>query len=245
MKKKFATKSITRNVFRGILIHYYEKIFNAYSDISELRSFFEESIETSHLGKLDRALGQGKGVLFVTGHYGGIEYIPIFLTLNGYPMSVIAKFATKQLKEATYLQTKDLGLQLIDTGRENNVVGAVVQALRANRVVFIECDEIESWKQSQKEKMTFLGKTIGVDRTINLIQKRTGAEVVFGVLHRFNSRKYRLIIESCEDMLSKLGKRHSSVGKLVLKTFEQYVYAHPEQWYLWEDYAEIKTLPPP
>ena len=52
--------------------------------------------------KLDKALGQGRGILFVTGHYGGIEYIPIFLALKGYPMSVIAKFSTKQLKEATY-----------------------------------------------------------------------------------------------------------------------------------------------
>ncbi len=41
--------------------------------------FFEKSIETSHLEELDKALGQGEGVLFVTGHYGGIEYIPIFL----------------------------------------------------------------------------------------------------------------------------------------------------------------------
>ena len=195
-----------------------------------------------YLKKLDRALGQGRGVLFVTGHYGGIEYIPIFLTLKGYPMSVIARFATKQLKEVTYLQTKDLGLQLIDTERESNVWGSVIRALRENRVVFIECDEIEKWKQSQNEKMLFLGKTIGVDKTINLIQRRTKAEVVFGVLHRFNSRKYRLIIESYEDMLSKLGKRRSSVGKLILKTFEQYVYAHPEQWYIWEDYAEIRTL---
>jgi len=194
------------------------------------------------LEKLDKALGQGRGVLFVTGHYGGIEYIPIFLTLKGYPMSVIAKFATKQLKEVTYLQTKDLGLQLIDTDRESNILASVSRALRANRVVFIECDEIESWKPSQKENMIFLGKTIGVDKTINLIQRRTGAEVVFGVLHRFSLRKYRLIIESCEDMLSRLDKRPSSVGKAVLKTSEQYVYAYPEQWYLWEDYAEIKTL---
>ena len=203
MKKKFVIKAITRDVFRGILTHYYEKVFNAYSDISELRTFFEENIETSHLEKLDKALGQGRGVLFVTGHYGGIEYIPIFLTLKGYPMSVIARFATKQLKETTYLQTKNLGLQLIDTERESDVWGSVIRALGENRVVFIECDEIESWKHSHKEKMTFLGKTIGVDKTINLIQKRTGAEVVFGLLHRFSVRKYRLIIESCEDMLSK------------------------------------------
>jgi len=45
-------------------------------------------------------------------------------------------------------------------------------------------------------------------------------------------------------MLSRLDKRHSSVGEAVLKTFEQYVYAHPEQWYLWEDYTKIRTLRP-
>ena len=115
--------------------------------------------------------------------------------------------------------------------------------MRANRVVIIECDEIEGWKPAEKERMTFLGKTIGVDKTINLIQKRTGAEVVFGLLRRFSSRKYRLIIEGYEHMRSELGKSHSSVGKLVLKRFEQYVCAHPEQWYIWEDYAEFKTLP--
>jgi len=84
--------------------------------------------------------------------------------------------------------------------------------------------------------------TIGVDKTINLIQRRTGAEVVFGLLHRFSLLKYILIIESCEDMLSRLGKRPSSIGEVVLKTFEQCIYAHPEQWYLWENYAKIKTL---
>ncbi len=111
--------------------------------------------------------------------------------------------------------------------------------------MFIECDEVEKWKLAQNEKMVFLGKTIGVDKTINLIQRRTKAEVVFGLLHRFSVREYRLIIENCEDMLSWLDKCPSSVGEAILKTFEQYVYDHPEQWYLWEDYAEIRTLPPP
>ncbi len=85
---------------------------------------------------------------------------------------------------------------------------------------------------------------IGVDKTIDLVQRRTGAEVLFGLLHRFSVRKYRLIIESYGDMLSRLDKKPSSVGEAILKTFEQYVYAHPEQWYIWQDYAEIRTLRP-
>lgn len=235
-KRKF----ICKNVFRGILSHYYEKLFNAHENVERLEAFFRDHIEAGCLEKLDVALKQGKGVLFVTGHYGGIEYIPIFLALNRYPISVIAKFATRQLKETLYYKTKDLGLRIIDAGQENNILGSVIAELKANRLVFIECDEIKEWRPSRKEEILFLGKMIGVDKTINLIQRRTGAQIIFGILHRFSMQKYRLIIESYQDLLVELGYTTRSVGEAILKCFEQYVYLYPEEWYQWKNYAEIK-----
>lgn len=234
-------KSISKNVFRGILSHYYEKLFNAHENVERLEAFFRDNIEVGCLEKLDVALKEGKGVLFVTGHYGGIEYIPIFLALNKYPISVIAKFATRQLKETLYSKTKDLGLRIIDAGQGTNILGAVIEELKANRLVFIECDEIKEWKPSRKEKMLFLGKMIGVDKTISLIQRRTGAQIIFGILHRFTIHEYRLIIESYQDLLVGLGYTTRSVGEAILKSFEQYVYLYPEEWYQWKNYAEIKT----
>ncbi|MBW2004687.1 MAG: lysophospholipid acyltransferase family protein, partial [Deltaproteobacteria bacterium] len=182
------------------------------------------------MNKLDNALKGGKGVLFVTGHYGGIEYIPIFLALKKYPISVIAKFATNDLKNKLYLQTNDLGLKIIDANQKNGVLTSIIQELKENRIVFFECDEIEEWKSSQKEKIFFLGKMIGVDRTINIIQKRTGAKIILGVLHRFNLGKYSLIIENYQDILLQIGRNPSSVGEAILKSFEQYIYSYPEEW---------------
>jgi hypothetical protein len=84
---------------------------------------------------------------------------------------------------------------------------------------------------------------IGVDKTINLIQRRAESEVIFGILHRFNLGKYSLIIESYQDMLLQLGRNPSSVGEAVLKSFEQYIYSYPEEWYQWKNYIEIITVP--
>jgi lauroyl/myristoyl acyltransferase len=230
---------ISKTVFRGIFSHYYEKLFNAYTDECVLESFFAESIETRRLEKLDDALENGRGVLFVTGHYGGIEYIPIFLASKGYPISVVAKFATRQFKQACEARSESFGLRIIDGNRRNDILPNILQELRINRIVFLECDEIEEWRPSQKEEMVFLRKMIGVDRTINLIARRSKAVLIFGILHRFNLQKYRLVIQDGEHLLSRYGKPAASVGKAVLKCLEQYIYSYPEEWYQWKKYEDI------
>jgi KDO2-lipid IV(A) lauroyltransferase len=231
-------KTITRDVFRGILHHYCEKLFNAYESVPNLKAFFDQSIEAPSLYKIDDALKQKRGILFVTGHFGGIEYIPIFLSFCGYPISVIIKCATAQLKERLHAKARDLGIRVIDADQEN-VWGAVIRDLRENRVVFIECDEVEEWKPSRTEKISFLGKRIGVDKTINLIQRRSGAQVVFGLLHRVSLEKYSFILQSDLDVMGKGPVTVSSIGAGLLKLFEHYVLQYPDRWYQWKKFSEV------
>jgi Kdo2-lipid IVA lauroyltransferase/acyltransferase len=231
-------RMLTRNVFRGILDHYCEKLFNAYESVPNLKAFFDESIKAPSLYKIDEALRQRKGILFVTGHFGGIEYIPIFLSLRAYPVSVIIKCATDQLKNRLHARANELGIRVIDADEEN-ILGAVIRDLRENRVVFIECDEIEEWKPSKTEKIFFLGRKIGVDKTITLLQRRSGAQVIFGLLHRVSLENYAFIIESGQDILGKEPRFVSSIGAGVLKVFEQHVWQHPDRWYQWKKFADV------
>lgn len=231
-------RTLIRDVFRGILHHYCEKLFNAYESVPNLKAFFDQSIEAPSLYKIDDALRQKKGILFVTGHFGGIEYIPIFLSLRGYPISVIIKCATDQLKDRLHARANELGIRVIDAD-EGNILGAVIRDLRENRVVFIECDEIEEWKPSKTEKTFFLGKRMGVDKTINLLQRRSGAQVVFGLLHRVSLEKYSFIIKSHREILEKGPVSVSSIGAGLLKVFEQYVWQYPDRWYQWKKFSEV------
>ena len=243
-KDKREIASITRDVFRGVFFHYYEKLFNAYADVRTLKNFFDSFVDSPTLGKLDKALSRGRGVLFVTGHYGGIEYIPIYLAVRGYPISVIAKFATPQLKETLRRRTEPFGLRIIDASQKNSILPTVLKELRSNRIVFIECDEIEEWKLSDKQRIFFLGSRVGLDRTINILQKRAQAEVIFGVLRRSSLREYALFLDHYGDMASRFGENPISFGEAVLKDLEKLILSDPKQWYQWKNFFDIAFAKP-
>ncbi len=235
--------SITRDVFRGIFSHYYEKLFNAYADVQTLKSFFDRFVDSPTFEKLDKALGRGRGVLFITGHYGGIEYIPIYLAVKGYPISVIAKFATPQLKTTLLRRTEPLGLRIIDAHQKNTILKTVLRELRSNRIVFIECDEIEEWKLSEEHRISFLGSRVGLDRTINILQRRSQSEVVFGVLRRISLREYAFLLEHYDKIFCS-SENVISFGEAALKDLERLILADPKQWYQWKNFFDIASAKP-
>jgi lauroyl/myristoyl acyltransferase len=234
---------ITKKIFDGILSHYYEKLFIAFEEPEKASKFLDQSIISEDLKILHKKLLKGNGVIMVTGHYGAIEYIPTLLAINNFPTSMIAKFKTEQLRKKLYSQAKRYNIRLIDAENSGNVIKSTMKELRENRIVVTPCDEIEEWRPLSKKKMSFLGRVTFVDRTINVIRKRAGSEIVFGIIHRYSLTKYKLIIHAYEDMLHLLDKSStSSVEETVLRFLERYIYANPEQWYQWKKYLDIETL---
>ena len=234
---------IMKKVLDGILSHYYEKLFIAFEETKKATKFLKNNITSDDLIVLNRNLLKGNGVIIVTGHYGAIEYIPTLLAVNNFTISMIAKFKTEQLRKKVFSQAKKYNIRLIDADNTGNVIRTAIKELNENRILVTECDEIEEWRPSGKEKTSFLGKKTCLDRTINVIQKRTGAEVVFAIIHRYSLSKYKLIMFAYEDMSRMLSNfSPSSVGEAVLKFLEQFIYYHPEQWYQWEKYTEIETI---
>src|SRR4030042_1758175 len=235
-------KKVTGRVFEGIFSHYYEKMFIAFEEKDKATRFLNDNISKDDLVVIRSSLLKGRGVIVITGHYGAIEYIPTLLAVNGFDTSMIAKFKTQQLKKKVFSQAEKYGIRLIDAENTGNVLNAAIKELKENRVLVTQCDEIEEWRPSEKERISFLGYVTGLDRTINIIQRRTGAEVVFGVIHRFNLSEYKLIVHSYEDMLKMSGGIPlSTLGETVLKVLEQYIYHYPEQWYQWKKYPELRN----
>lgn len=233
-------RKLTKNVFKGIYSHYYEKLFIAYEKPEKAIRFMKQNIADKDMHKLRTLLEKGRGVVLVTGHYGAIEYIPTLLAAQGFDVSMIAKFKTPQLYRKVHEQAKKYGIRLIDGAKAGGVLRAAGRELAENRVLITQCDEIEEWRPSTKKTMSFLGRIIGLDRTINVIQKRTGAEIIFGVIHRHHLDKYELMLLDYPEILSRLQQPYRlSVGEAVLKFLERSIYANPEQWYQWKKYFAI------
>lgn len=239
-KGRSEIRLIIENVFRGILSHYHEKIFNAYSPAEILRDFFEIHVKNKGLNAIDQGLIRGKGVLLISGHYGGVEFIPIFLGANNYPVTIVAKFKTNDLRNTTMKKADHFSINVIDADHTPNVISAIFKDLRKNRVVITLCDEIDEWRPCRKNSVFFLGKQIQLDRTINILSKRCAAAIVFGVMHRDRQHRYKFIATPFEEMANRFQRSNDmSVGAVVLKCMEDYIYKHPEGWYQWKKYTAL------
>ena len=235
---------IKKEVFKNILSHYYEKLFIAYEEKERAAKFLKERIFSDDLKKLNQKLSKGKGVIMVSGHYGAIEYIPTLLAVHNLPVSMIAKFKTEHLRKKIFEQAEKYHITMIDAEASDNVLITAMNELRKNRILVTQCDEVEEWRPSDRQKTSFLGRTVGVDRTINIMKKRSGAEIVFGVIHRYTLDDYQLMVYDYEAMLEILNISSTlSVGEILLKFLERCIYKYPEQWYEWKKYYHIKTFP--
>ena len=243
-KDRTEIRSIAWNVFRGIIFHYYEKLFNAYSSVETLKSFLKTHVKSQSMGIIEKALSEEKGVLLITGHLGGVEFLPTYLGSNHYPVSIVVRFKSSHLRNMSLQKAPQYSARIIDVDNTPNVMKAICESLKENRIVIIQCDEIEEWKPSRHEKVSFLGKSTFLDRTMNILAKRGSAPVVFGMMHRKHNHHYEFIATSSENIEKRFPYAAAmSVGELALKYFEQYIYTYPEEWYEWKKYPEIHSIP--
>jgi len=243
-KNDLEMRSLAEKTFGGILAHYYEKIFNAFSEAETLKAFFHTHVKSEGMSALDEGLSRGKGVLLITGHLGAVEYIPTFLGSNNYPVAIVAKFSSQRLRRESLQKADKYGARIIDAGKTPNVIKAIQTNLKENRIVIIQCDEIEEWRPSRKDKIFFLGKRTFLDRTLNVLYKRTTASVVFGFMHRESVQRYKFVATSMEAMSRQFQRSvDTPLGAVILKFLERYIYLYPEEWYQWKKYAQIKAVP--
>jgi len=244
-KSRAQIKSLKRRVFRGIRTHYYEKLFNAFSSAETLKQFLAEKMESQGMRAINEGLSRDKGVLLISGHFGAVEFIPGYLAANNYPVTILARFSSSRLRDISMEKAEKFGAKIIDVDNTANILKAILDDLKANRIVITQCDEMDEWKPSRHKIHSFLGKPINLDRTISILMKRTQAPIVFGVMHRESESHYRLILTPWEEMEKRILYRNRiSVGVAALKLMELYIYKYPEEWYQWKKYADLITSLP-
>jgi lauroyl/myristoyl acyltransferase len=132
----------------GIVAHYYEKLFNAYSAVDTLKAFIGSHIESQGLETIQNELGHNKGLLLITGHVGGVELIPAFLGYHRFPVTIIAKFSSCHLLEASLIQARRFKTRIIDAERTPNVLRELIANLNENRIVITQCGDLRVTNRS-------------------------------------------------------------------------------------------------
>jgi Kdo2-lipid IVA lauroyltransferase/acyltransferase len=237
-RRKFAAGNLHRKIkgaFQGIFDHYHEKLYVGYSHFPRLCEFLKTKVKFAGLENLQEALEGGMGILLVTGHFGAVEFLPGALALNGFPTSMICRFQTTRLRKSMGERAKAVGLELIDAD-DGNIVLAAMKALKQGRILITECDEFDEWRPDPRRHSFFLNCRLTSDRTLDLLQKRSGAKVVTALMRREGKKHYTCNLATVENAHF---PGHLSLGERCLSVLEDSVEDHPEQWYQWKKFGKL------
>ena len=233
-----ALQKLFRRTFSGIFTHYQEKLFLAYAPEAKVKNYLNQRLRLRGTEELQEALTVGRGVILVTGHFGAVEFLPGALGLNGYPAAIIVRPQTKELAVSLAQRAALINLTLI-IPENGKVLPAALKALREGRILVTEADEFEMWRVSESETVNFLGFQIPSDRTLEVLQKRSGAPILTALVRREPKRQYTLNISP-----GLAPSPNQDVGKHCLHLLEKAIFETPEQWYQWKEFGKVISALP-
>jgi lauroyl/myristoyl acyltransferase len=231
--------ALESSVLHGVFDHYFEKLLSAYWGYERVRAYLLTRVRVVHADLLDRSLAEGRGLILSTGHFGAVEFLPGSLAFRGYPVTMVVRYQTRQLKATMEQIARRAGVEALDAD-EGSVMAKALAGLRRGRIFITELDEMETWKPAAHKLMNFFGRRVPLDRTVELLHRRTGAPVLLALMERVGALRYQLVLEQPEE-------HHAAPIGLgpdaqMLKRLEHYIYDSPDHWYIWKDLRHLDQL---
>ncbi len=194
----------------------------------------------SGLEEVRASLGEGRGLVLVTGHLGNWEIGGAALSAHGLPLDAVAKgMANRRFGDDLTATRERLGMRVIDVAAAPR---AVLKSLRGGRVVALVAD------QNARESgvfVPFFGRAASTARGPALFALRSGAPIVLGTCLREPGwpQRYRVYLRRID--AAPTGDLDGDVVRLTREhtaALEQAVRDAPEQ-YFWQ-HKRWKTRPP-
>jgi KDO2-lipid IV(A) lauroyltransferase len=187
-----------------------------------------------------RAREKGRGVLFLTAHFGNWEWMAgLFPLASGHPCHVVFRPL-----DSPFL---DRVVERLRTGTGNGTVpkqkamGQILRLLKRGETVGILLDQNMAWQEGVF--VDFFGEPACTNTGMALLARKTGAPVLPVFNFRQKDGRYRVIIEP-EVPLVRTGNKELDVLKnteAFTRVIERYIRDAPDHW-LWV-HQRWKTRP--
>lgn len=183
-----------------------------------------DSMEIEGKEHLLNALARGKGVIFISGHFGNWERLAHALATIAGPFSVVARDANDpEMNEIVNGLRESGGVKVISRG---DSIGPIMAALKKNEMVGILPDQ-----NSEEIFVPFFGVPCGTVKGPAVLTRRSGAVCIAGYCARIGPNRYRVFFEPPLepepgfDFVEGLTRR-------INRSLEEAIRQYPDQ-YLW------------
>ena len=178
-----------------------------------------------HIGQ---AMAHGRGVFFLTGHFGNWELLAATHGLAGFGLSVVVRPLDNPYLDALIARARERsGLRAIS---KRDAVQGVRAALARGECIGILLDQDAG---REGVFVPFMGRPASTSRALAVLAIKTRAPVVPAFIHRLPDGGHELVLDP-EIPLAITGDLDHDIEVNTARyteAIERHVRAHPEQWF--------------
>lgn len=187
-----------------------------------------DSIEIRGMEHYQDALSRGKGVVFLTGHCGNWELVALaFSRRFRAPMSVVARRQNNPylnaMVEKMRLQYDNLVIY------KDNAMRSMMAVIRKNGAIGLLVDQAVF--AGEGARIPFLGRMALASKGPVILARKTGAAILPSFIHREGKRHVLTFHPVCDFDGDSSEAGMAGNVKQYSEYIEQYIVAHPTDWY--------------
>jgi len=188
---------------------------------------------------LDDAIAAGRGAILISPHFGNWELGGLGLAEQGYRVNILTfREPDAKVNGQRERLRRERGINFIYVDRSDSSPLAIIEAVRAlqrNEVLAILGDRDGS---SRTICLEFFGRPVQIPLGAAYLALASGAPVI-PVFVPFEGGRYAAVMEEAVFFRSGRGERDRDLREgteQILRIFERYIRAYPDQWYNFFDY---------
>lgn len=175
------------------------------------------------LEHLDAARDRGRGVILALPHMGSWDNTGSYGGALGYPITAVTGQFPGSLNDAVVQTRNRYGLQVLLVGRP--AVREIIEALKANRLVGLVCDQ----EEGPGVEVRFFGRRAIVPAGAAALALKTGAALMPGYQYMTPPGRHHIHLEPALSWPE--GETKENLMQRIVNRFEDFIRARPDQWY--------------
>ena len=194
-----------------------------------LRECNQDHVRIEGFDRLLEAQQRGKGVLFVTAHFGPWELLPLIHALHAGPIHIVARPLDNARVDHLLTRLRERGGNRVI--RKRDAVQAILQVLRRGETVGILIDQHITEKEGVV--VPFFGLAASTAFAPALIAMRSGAAVLPAAIVREGRGRYRVLVAD-EVPVRRSGDLKADLVENTARftaAIETFVRRHPDHWF--------------
>lgn len=201
----------------------------------------EECVFFEGLEHLERAQGQGRGIVFAVPHLGNFDVGAARMAAIGHPLTVVVEpVEPPELFEWFCRLRRSGGMRTVPLGP--SVTSTVIEVLRANGLVALVCDRDLGGRGVE---VTLFGAPTTLPGGPATLALRTGAALLPAAAFDEPGRRHRVVIRPPLET-DRRGTVEQDVGRITRQMaceLEQIIRTAPEQWHVFQPWWPRETEP--